>query len=525
MNNRAPAVLALVVALASFGSRILGFARESVMAALFGAGTTTDVFVVASTLPVMLFQVVTAALSATIIPVFIGAFQEGRERGFRFTSNLVNVAVLGGAVLWLFVHSTIEPMVRLLAPDYSGAEFAQALEMTRVMLPSTVILTLAALATGLLQSQERFVAPAVAPLQYNVVTILCMVTLGHRFGISALAWGITLGSLAQLLAQWPAIRALGYRHKWVIDLRDPALQITGRLILPVLLSLGVSQVGVMGDRLVLSRLGEGSLSAINYGGRVFLLPLTIFVSAIVTVIYPSMVRSVERSRGEFGRSVSQGTLAVLAVTIPVSVLLLVCAEPVVRLLFERGAFDGNATRASSQALMFYSLGLVPAGVYEVLQRAFFAMHDTKTPMSFSALRVILNIILNVVFSPFFGHVSIALAYTLSSWLMVGLLYLRLFRAAGADWRPPVYSLSKLSLAGAGMALVLALAERFTGNGSGSTDGLFRQVWELSFTMVPGLLVFSLLAWVLREPGFREVTSMVGRLFRRRFMRKRTEAAS
>lgn len=405
-----------VVALIGVVSKLLGFIRETVIAAVFGATGVTDSYLVAYMLPSVLFASIGAAIVTVFIPVYTEANnRQGNQAAFALINKFGTAALLLVGVLVLMGEIFAPAVVRVLAPGFSGSTFDLTVSLTRLLTPVMVLLTLSYLATASLNAQRKFTVPAAIGLPYNIIIIGATLLLGRTFGIFGLAIGTILAVASQFFIQLPSLYKSGYRMRLKLDFADPNLRKIGLLLGPVIFSSAATQINVMVDRILASGLAEGSIAALNFANRVNLLPFGLFVSSIITVMYPSLSEYVATDNmpaftGHLGKVL--GIIAFL--TFPITVGFITLAYPMIQILFQRGAFDASATYATAIALMYYAIGIAPMALSQMLKRGFWAMQDTKTPMYNSFIAVGSNIIFNLILVRWMGHGGLALGTSLAA---------------------------------------------------------------------------------------------------------------
>lgn len=416
-----------IIAFVSIVSKLLGFARETSLAAVFGATYATDAYLVGQTIPMLVFAAVGAALGNTFIPVFSQVRQDrGREAAFRMASSVINATLVLSLGCVAVGEAFADPLARLVAPGFQGPVHALTVTMSRVMFPMVLFQGLSGILTGMLQTEGNFAVPALVSLAFNAVLIASILGLGPVFGIGAVAAGTVAAVAAQAVLQVPALVRLGYRWEPVLDLRDPGLRRIGALVGPVLVATAVGQLGLVVDRVLASSLAEGSVAALNYGNRLMGLVPGIFGLAIVTVMYPTLADfAAARDFARFGRAFAEAAKIINFILVPVAVGMAVLRVPLVRLAFERGAFDAQATEATAWALLFFCVGVGVFTLRDMANRAFFALQDTTTPMIVGAASVGINIVANLLLVGPLKHGGLALGTSLAGVFGVGVLLWRL----------------------------------------------------------------------------------------------------
>lgn len=416
-----------IIAFVSIVSKLLGFARETSLAAVFGATYATDAYLVAQTIPMLVFAAVGAALGNTFIPVFSQVRQDrGREAAFRMASSVINATLVLSLGCVAVGEAFAGPLAHLVAPGFQGPVHALTVTMSRVMFPMVLFQGLSGILTGMLQTEGNFAVPALVSLAFNAVLIASILGLGPVFGIGAVAAGTVAAVAAQAVFQVPALVRLGYRWEPVLDLRDPGLRRIGALVGPVLVATAVGQLGLVVDRVLASSLAEGSVAALNYGNRLMGLVPGVFGLAIITVMYPTLAGfAAARDFARFGRAFAEAAKMINFILVPVAVGMAVLRVPLVRLAFERGAFDAQATEATAWALLFFCVGVGVFTLRDMANRAFFALQDTTTPMIVGAASVGINIVANLLLVGPLKHGGLALGTSLAGVFGVGVLLWRL----------------------------------------------------------------------------------------------------
>ncbi|HHY33780.1 MAG TPA: murein biosynthesis integral membrane protein MurJ [Firmicutes bacterium] len=416
-----------IIAFVSVVSKVLGFVRETSLAAVFGATYLTDAYLVGQTIPMLVFSAVGAALGNTFIPVFSQVKQErGRSAAFRMANSVINATLLLSIGCIVLGEALAGLLTRLVAPGFEGPVRSLTVSLSRVMFPMVLFQGLSGVFTGMLQTEGNFAAPALVSLAFNAILITSILVLGPAFGIGAVAAGTVAAVGAQALLQVPALVRLGYRWQPILDLRDAGLRRIGALVGPVLVATAVGQLGLVVDRVLASGLAEGSVAALNYGNRLMGLVPGIFGLAIVTVMYPTLASlAAARDLARFGRAFAEAAKMINFVCVPVAVGMAVLRVPLVRLAFERGAFDARATEATAWALLFFCVGVGVFTLRDMANRAFFALQDTTTPMIVGAASVAVNIAANLILVGPLKHGGLALGTSLAGVFGVAVLLWKL----------------------------------------------------------------------------------------------------
>ncbi|MFP4560218.1 MAG: murein biosynthesis integral membrane protein MurJ [Thiohalorhabdus sp.] len=435
-------------------SRILGFVRDMVLARVFGAGMATDAFFVAFKLPNFFRRMFGEGAFAT---AFVPVFTEYREQrsGEELQGLLAAVsgvlAVVVAAVTLLGMAAA-PLLVWGLAPGFGDDPEKMALtaDLLRITFPYLFLISLVALAGGVLNTFGRFAAPAFTPVLLNVAMILAAGVAAPYFEvpIAALAWGVLAGGVLQLGFQWPFLRRLGMAVRPRFRPGHPGVRRIARLMGPSMLSVSVAQISVLIDTILASLLAGGSVSYLYYADRLVQFPLGLFGIALGTAILPTLSRLVSQGRdADYGVTLDRALRMILTIGAPATAGLVLLGYPILATLFQYGEFDASATAATYWALAAYALGLMAFIGVKVLAPAFYSRQDTRTPVRIAVVALLANIVLNLALIGPLAHAGLALATSLASFLNAGLL-LRTLLARGL-YRPqpgwPVH-LAKVALA-------------------------------------------------------------------------------
>nr|WP_275401545.1 murein biosynthesis integral membrane protein MurJ [Wenzhouxiangella limi] len=445
-------------------SRILGFARDVVLARGFGASAATDAFFVAFKIPNFLRRLFAeGSFSLAFVPVLA----EYRERGDRAELKSLIDATAGTLLAVLLVITALGVaaapwVVRIFAPGFAAEpeQLALAADMLRVTFPYLLFIAMTALAGGILNTFGRFALPALTPALLNVSLIVAALAVSPYFAepVKALAWGVLVAGVVQLAVQLPVLARHGVLPRPRAGFTHPGVRRILRLMVPTLFGSSVAQINLLLDVLIASLLISGSLSWLYYADRLMEFPLGLFGVALSTVILPSLAGLYARKRvGEFRATLDWAVLLGIVVGLPAAGGLAVLAEAVNVTLFHYGAFEMTDVRMAALALMVYCLGLPAFIGVKILAPAYFSRQDTRTPVRIAVMALVANMLLNVVFVLALthylaggdfsagllatlaahpgAHVALALASSASAWLNASLLW-RNLREPGLAPRLP-----------------------------------------------------------------------------------------
>jgi putative peptidoglycan lipid II flippase len=409
-------------------SRVLGLVREMVIGAQFGTSADLDAYLAAFRLPDLIFYLVAGgALASAFIPTFTAALagDDGPPypAAWRLASAVANLVLLASIALAVAAGLLAEPLVaHLIAPGFSPEQQAMTVSLMRVMLVAPVIFGVSGIVMGVLNSFQHFLAPALAPILYNLAIILAAWFLAPTLGVLGLALGVVSGAMAHLLVQLPALLRRQPRYSRILGLSDPSVREVGRLMGPRVLGLAAVQINFLVNANLASGLSEGSLSALNYAWLLMLLPQGIVAQGIATAVFPTL--SFQAAHGQIDglRSTLNGALrAVLWLTLPATAGLIILRVPLISTLLERGEFTAESTQLTAYALAFFALGLAAHSVLEIITRAVFALHDRWTPVRAGLAAMVINIALSLILIRPLADGGLALANTLATTLETAVL--------------------------------------------------------------------------------------------------------
>ena len=440
-------------------SKVVGLVREMAIARAFGTSGELDAYYAAFNLPDLLFALISGgALASVFIPVLAGYLtREDRSSAWRLSNAILNGVFAIVALLGLATGLAAPILVsRVLAPGFSPWQQALTVDLMRLLLLSTLIFALSGVVMGILHAHQHFLLPAVAPLLYNLGIIGGALFLAPSIGVYGLALGVVAGAAMHLMVQVPAL--IRHQAHWsaTLGLTDPGLRRVVELMGPRVLTLGVVRLNFLVMTNLASHLGEGSVSALNYAWLAMQLPQSILGTAIAIALFPTLSELAARNERDSLRStLSTALQAILALTIPAAVGLILLGQPLIQLLFQRGAFQAISTQAVCWALQFYALGLIGHSALEVVARIFYAQQDTKTPLAVAAGAMVAHLLLSLGLMRVFSHGGLALANSIAVTLEVaGLLWIARGRLGGVEGSGVLASALRCALAAAVMGAVL-----------------------------------------------------------------------
>ena len=503
-----------IVGAATLLSRILGFIRDVVVAWFFGAGLAADAFFIAFTIPNLLRRLFAeGSLTISFVPVFTEhLFKSSREEAFRLARSawwLLTIVLAAVALLGVLFSPLI---VKVIARGFlsSPEKFDLTVLLTRIMFPYIFFISLVALAMGILNALGHFAAPAMAPVLLNVAMIGSVLLLSPHLAepSKGLAIGVIIGGVLQLALQIPFMVRKCFHLFVRSPLYHPAIKRIALLMLPAVFGAAVYQMNIVVARLLASYLPEGSVSYLYYADRLVQFPLGVFAIALATAVLPSLSRQAAAGDMEGLRSsFSYALKLIFFITIPAMTGLIILREPIVRLLFQRGAFDPETTRLTSVALLYYAIGLWAFSGVRIVVATFYALQDTKTPVKIAVISLLVNIALSILLMGPMRHGGLALATSLASGVNLILLIWALKKRLGRiEARGILRSLFKSAACAAIMGGIIALVAPWAGpRCSGSPWYLL--AWVLG-SVASGAALYGWCAFLFKCPELGAVVDMV-----------------
>ena len=496
-------------------SRLLGFARDMLIAATLGAGPVADAFFVALKLPNLFRRLFgEGAFNAAFVPAFAGMLTaEGPDAARRFAQQTFAVMAFWLAVLTIAGELGMPWLIAVLAPGFetNPAKFALAVTLSRITFPYLLLICLAALVSGVLNGLERFTAAAASYVLFNIISIAFLLwltpyvpTAGH-----ALAWGITASGVAQLGVLLWAMHRAGMQLHLPRPRLTPEIRVLLRRMAPGLVGAGVTQLNLAIDVIIASLLPAGTVSLLYYADRVQQLPLGVIGTAVGTALLPLLSRQVRAGEGPAAlATLNRAIEYALFLTLPAAAALIVSAYPVMWALFGRGAFSAESARLSSQALAAYAVGLPAFVLVKVLAPGFFARGDTATPVKVGVAAVVLNLLMNLAFMVPLQQVGPALATSLAAIVNVVLLGAVLVRRGHLHGSPALLQrIGRMLAATAVMSLALWVTQ--TALFAAPLHGVLRLA-ALAGLVATGLVVYAAAALLLGAADREQIGRLLGR---------------
>ena len=507
MSNKGKlATTAGLIVICTFISKFLGLLRDSITAAKFNTGDL-DAFFQASNVPMVLFIMIGAAITTTLIPLY----NEGKKEAIDFISNVLNVFIIVTVVISIICIIFSNPIVGLLNPGFTGAKLEFTQKLTNILIPTLIFNAVIYIFNAVLQSEGNFTIPSLVALPLNVIIIGYLILFGSKHGIVGLTIVTFIATFAQIIPQIFAMKKVGFKYSFKVNFKDPMIIKMCIMLVPVILGTGVQQINTFIERAQATHFGEGSVTYINYAYRVFALFVDIFVVTLSTIIYPKMAKQMAKNEiGEMKKTLSESLGMLILMILPMSFIVMAQSRPIVYILFQRGAFKEEATIQTALLLTFYSIGLLAFGMRDFVCKAYYTLKDTKTPMINSAIAMVVNIVLIFIFKNAIGLRGLALANATSMYIACGLLIYTLRKKIGSiNGKQVITTAVKTIAASIPMVITIRVLNSAL---SLSYNSMISVLVKITVSSLAGILVFIIVAIIIDIEELKSIKELVLRKF-------------
>ncbi len=505
-----------LVGIATLTSRILGLVRDVVQSYFFGTGMAADAFGVATRIPTLLRDLFAeGAMSAAFVPTFTRHLEKrGRDGAFRLGAQVLNGLLIVTGIMVVLGIVLAGPLVHWYTEFTDPDKVRLTVLLTQVNMPFLMLIAVAAALMGMLNGLRHFFVPAMSPALLNVCFIACTALLTPwftRIGVEpamALSLGMLTGGVAQILVQVPTIWRLGYRHKWVLDPKDPGVREVLMLMGPGSIGVAAAQVNLFVNT-ILATGHDGAVSALQYAFRMIYMPIGIIGVSIATAAIPQIARrAADLDYAGMRETLSWGTRLMLMLSVPATVGLIVLASPIVELIYERGEFTADSTMLVASALLFYAPGIVGYSIVKIASPCFYSLQDARTPIIVSLITIVVNLVLNLTLNAWMGFTGLALGTAIAANVNAGLLLVLLSRRiGGVDGRRIWWSFVKISVATIVMALAAWSGERWLRDVLPG-DGTILRGARVFAVIGASLVALAAASWVLRIEEFNQAVARI-----------------
>ena len=476
----------------------IGFVAQVMMAKYFGVTQAMDAFIVASSIPTVLYGI----LSGILISVFVLVFTQyknayGLDNAWKFASNIFNLSLPFFICISFLTVIFASPIIKMVAPGFETGSLGLTIKLTRVLSVSIVFMGLTGFTSSILYSQGYFAVPTLLNSIMGLSVILLIVFLRTRFGIFSLAIGTVVGSFIALLVQVWALIKNGAKYQLVINLKEPFLKKIVFLSFPVLITSVFFYLNRLVTQMIASTLAEGNIAILNYAFNLISIPALFFAGSISISIFPSMTQCAVVSNWKELKSTLQSSIRMVSfILIPLTFGIIILRQPLVRILFQRGMFDKQATSATASALSFYAIGLFAYGLDPIISRTFYALEKMKIRTFLVFILLLINLSLSLILVNRYSYNGLAIATSISYIVVVSISYF-ILRTNFRDWQDTALfkSLIKIIIASLSMGMILFL-----------TLNLFNPIISI---LVAGL-IYLLISRLLKNEELNTIVFMVKR---------------
>lgn len=399
------------MAIATFLAKVLGLARDMLIAAFFGTGIEADAYMTATRLPTMLFDIVIGGvISAAFIPVFNSVIEkDSKKEALKFANKFIGMVLLITSAIAILGILFSDGLISFMAPDFNIETHNLAKELSNIMFPMIIFTGLAFSFVGILQSFGEFNIPAIMSLVSNLAVIVYFVLFGKKFGVYGLSITMLLAWALQVIIQIPSLKRFEYKFRPRLSFRDKNIHSALKLALPMLISTWVQPLYTIVNTRIASGIYKG-VSSMEYANRLYLVVTGVFSFVITNLIFPKMSRANVSGKSDDARELLVFSLKLISLVIlPVMAMFIVLAKPVIAVLYQHGGFLFDDTIRTGSALSCYALGMIGMAYNEILSKAYFSMQNSKTPMINALISMVVNVVVAYALSPVMGISGLAIA--------------------------------------------------------------------------------------------------------------------
>ncbi|MDD5146503.1 MAG: murein biosynthesis integral membrane protein MurJ [Candidatus Pacebacteria bacterium] len=525
-QTKSLSLASFILGLSYLVSAFLGFFRDRILASEFGATRQLDIYYAAFRLPDLVATIfIFGAITAAIIPVFSQYLTKSSKMAWDFTANLLNLFIIILLPFCILMIALAPYLISIIAPGFSYQERETAAVLLRIMFLGPIILGLSNVISSILQVFQKFLITSLTPIVYNLGIIFGALFLVPKLGLMGLAFGVVLGALFHLLVQLPAFWSCGFKLKPILHLRDEGFKKVIKLMLPRSFALAVSQLNLIFITSLASTLAPGAITVFNLASNLSGTLTNLLAVSISTVVFPALsLAFAQKAQARFRDNFSLVVRGFIFLILPLSCLLFIFREGVIKLIFGTGSFQALDIKLTAACLGIFCLGMLPQGLILILVKAFYAIGNTKLPALISSLAVVFNVVLSFLllntermFHPLSfltrGDIDLnrsaililPLAFSLASFFQCVLLWWSLKRKMKAiEFHSINLSLLKTFLSAISLILFSSLVVFFTNS--------YNWLLSLFLGSTVGVLAFLLAAWILRSIELKMIFASIGRLF-------------
>ncbi len=398
-------------------SKFLGLFRDIVFAKYYGTGYVANAFFAAIRIPTQLVDIIlSSAIVSTFVPIFNQVLQkDGKDKANKFANNFVNIVALISTAIAIIGIIFAPQIVKALAGGFDTQTFNLTVELIKITFPMIIFTAIAYSLVGFLQSYGQFNIPAMISAVSNLVIIIFLLLFREKFGIHGVAGCMLFAWLLQVLIQVPFAKKYGYPFILHIDFKDENIKRVFLLSIPILISTAVLPINNLVSTRLASGMGDNAVSAMEYAYKLYVVISGVFTYAIGNIIFPEMSRaSADDNKEEYKEIINKAMRMMIYILIPLTIGITIFSKDIISVIYERGEFTAESTLITSSILTFFSVGIIGSGIVEVMNKAFYAKQDTKSPLIAGIIMIIINVILCVTLSKFLDVKGLALATSITA---------------------------------------------------------------------------------------------------------------
>lgn len=508
MKNNILKTASLMIILNLF-SKVLGFLRDYFTAIKFGTTMEADAYLMASNIPNVMFVMIGIAITTTVIPVYNDIKLNKNKKELKdFTANIITILVIISIALTIICEIFAPQLVNIMAPGFIGEKLRLTVLLTRILASVILLNTTIYLFTAILQCEDNFLLPASIGIPYNIILIIYFIFLSDTFGAIGISIVVSLALIIQIFILMYGLKKINLQYNFYLNLRDDNIKKILKLLIPVCIGTGMTQINGIFNGIFASSLDSGSVAAINYALKLNTLIIDIIIVSVMTVVYQNITKVVSSSdRSSIAAEVNKCLVSMFIILIPIVILATFNCKNIVKILFQRGAFTEQSTILTSQAFYFYSLGLFAVAINSILSRVCYALQDTKTPMINTFFSVLINVMGAFLLKDKLGVGGIALASTIGTILSVIILYFNVRKKIpGCISKQTIISLGKLFIGCIPLILIIFYAKK-TYLDIESSNSLLELI-KLGITGGVGSLIYLITICLLRVNEITTIFKMI-----------------
>lgn len=508
--NKSKGITISILFMIFFGifSKSLGLFREIFIASKFGSGYQTDTFFLAIAGVGLFTSMLTLSINTSIIPVLTEIeSKEGKNKKTYHINNLLNIIVILSVVIAAIAWVLSPYIINIMGAGFSEEQYKLAVNLMRIGVPGIVFASIIGVFRGYLQYNNLFIESSTSELPYNITFLIYLIFLTGYYGIYGLMVASVLAIGSQFILQIKSLRKINYKYYFTLNFKDKYFIKILYLVGPILISVSINDLNKIVDRALASGLVVGSISALNYSTRINSLVLAILITAISTVLFPVLTKSaLGNDKTDFKKLIINGTNIILILIIPITLITIILSENITSVLFERGEFDSKDSYMTSNALIFYTIGLIGMALRTYYEKAFFALHDTRTPMVNGIITVLLNILLNIILIGPLEYKGLALATSISTLLTTVLLFYGLKRKIGRIELSEIFiCFFKTIISSLIMGIIVYF---YKISFMGHRVNLIYDIISLLFICIIALIVYIIILYLMKSKELKYFTSLL-----------------